>query len=643
MGGITDLKRRKVVKKKLFALMLVVMMCVSVLTGCSLVTDNEKLFYEAIIVTINFKDGTTQEITKRDLIAAYNSYGSDYVEDYDYSEDEALKTTLESVINRKIVCKQVENYYKSLPQSASQEERTMLLGSETTYLWDQTFASLYNNLRTYYNEEKGEENSGETNNDEETPKSLFKEFKPNVYVEKENGQYVIKKQEVTPLIRDSYAEKMDETFNHVYDYEWTNSDGVQVFKNFMYTEFMKVLDFDGTGIVKHWKNAINKYVSTIKKNYGYIEFKNDEEVLKFEFDRVYNIIKENYIVQKYAQIYNAQEGTDLTSVTATNVLKYYQDNARASYSSYVVAEDTAGYESAILSNSGNVYYILQDGDVEDYKPADYFNLAYIKINPSSDIQDLATEYQLNEDKFAQGSIDEQTYKATKEQILRNYKVAIRDSETGNVTDDTISASNLYKAISGNAVLMQEYSTLEDEDIEDLETLKEINQNLAYAKAKAFRDYFYRYNDDDTYKNVDRNAVFGINAAGEVLNETFKENSTAQEAVKKLYNNGKAQIGDLSELVVTKDGAYIFFYAGKMVNMFDNISSNFTLGQEAIKTLANTRLNIFNTKTYLDLIFETLNSDNFYIFQNADIDNLKNTLVEKEGIKIHTDNLKEIYK
>ena len=60
--------------------------------------------------------------------------------------------------------------------------------------------------------------------------------------------------------------------------------------------------------------------------------------------------KENYIVQKYAQIYNAQEGTDLTSVTATNVLKYYQDNARASYSSYVVAEDTAGYESAILGH-----------------------------------------------------------------------------------------------------------------------------------------------------------------------------------------------------------------------------------------------------------------------------------------------------
>ncbi|MDE6583229.1 MAG: hypothetical protein K2K31_01075, partial [Clostridia bacterium] len=450
------------------------------------------------------------------------------------------------------------------------------------------------------------------------------------------------KYDVTPLVRDSYTEKTDKTFNHVYDYEWTNADGVQVFKNLMYTQFMKVLDFDDSGIIKHWKNAVTAYVSSIKNNYSYIKFENDEETLKFEFDRVYNIIKENYIVQKYSQIYNAQEGTDFTGVSVQNVVKYYQDNARANYSTYVIAEDTATYESAMLNNSGNVYYVLHDGDVEGYNPASYFNLAYIKINATSDVQDIATEYKNNEDKFAQGSIDEKTYLTTKEQILAKYKVAIRDAETGNTTSETITASNLYKAISGNAVLMQEYATIEDEDIEDLDTLKEINQNIAYAKATAFRDYFYRYNDDDTYKNADRNAVFGINASGQLLNDTFKDNETVSDAVKKLYNNGQAQIGDLSELVVTEDGAYIFFYAGKVENLFDNISANFTLGQEAIKTLATTRINIFNTKTYLDLIYDTLNSDNFYIFQNADIDNLKNTLVEKDGIIIHTDNLPEIY-
>ncbi|MDE6583728.1 MAG: hypothetical protein K2K31_03685, partial [Clostridia bacterium] len=68
------MEKRKAVKKKLFALILVMIMCVSVLTGCSLVTQNPQLFYEAVIVTINYKDGTTEEITKRDMISAYNSY-----------------------------------------------------------------------------------------------------------------------------------------------------------------------------------------------------------------------------------------------------------------------------------------------------------------------------------------------------------------------------------------------------------------------------------------------------------------------------------------------------------------------------------------------------------------------------------------
>ena len=87
--------------------------------------------------------------------------------------------------------------------------------------------------------------------------------------------------------------------------------------------------------------------------------------------------------------------------------------------------------------------------------------------------------------------------------------------------------------------------------------------------------------------------------------------------------------------------------GNVENAYASIDKNFEAGQRpnAIETLLKTKLNIFSNKTLFDVLYEETLSDNFSVFQNMDMDNLKATLVTKngEGIRLYPDEFKDLYK
>ena len=127
-------------KKKFTALVLMLIMCLSVFAGCSLITRNDKKYYEAVVCTISYADGTSDNITKRELLMAYNSYGYNYVQQQ--GKQQAIMTTIDSIVNQRITIKAVEDFYKDPNQ--------ILLDSEKTYLYDNTYSSMYSNLMEYY-------------------------------------------------------------------------------------------------------------------------------------------------------------------------------------------------------------------------------------------------------------------------------------------------------------------------------------------------------------------------------------------------------------------------------------------------------------------------------------------------------------
>ena len=68
---------------------------------------------------------------------------------------------------------------------------------------------------------------------------------------------------------------------------------------------------------------------------------------------------------------------------------------------------------------------------------------------------------------------------------------------------------------------------------------------------------------------------------------------------------------------------MLFYAGEVTNLFDiNYSSSFQLEEEAIGVLANTRVNILVNETYFDMIYDELVTDNYAVFENLQMNEIK---------------------
>ena len=154
---------------------MMLIMCLSVFAGCSLVTQNQAAYFNSIVGTITYTTGEKDNITKQELITAYNSYGYNYVENYGMSQKEAFEETLETIFDNHLTMRAVEIYYEE-----HHEEGKMLNDNETTYLWDQTYEALYSNLKDYLLENLEIEDSEESST-EEANVSVYKPYSPTAY------------------------------------------------------------------------------------------------------------------------------------------------------------------------------------------------------------------------------------------------------------------------------------------------------------------------------------------------------------------------------------------------------------------------------------------------------------------------------
>lgn len=565
------------------------MMCFSVFTGCALVERNDQKYYEAVVATITYTDGTTDEITKRELITAFNSYGYNYVQNYGVETEEAVRTTIETIIENYLMRKDVRDRYEEMGED-------LFDASEKSYLWDATYDAVLSNLKTYL--EDYEEPSDGTSTDD-TNVSVFVDYESQIdyLTQDENGNWLIKKKVTDRAIRGNYTVHSNE--NGDFDFE-LEVDGEYPFQDLLFENIYAMTE-EGA-----WRVAYNDYLADIKDNYSYLNLSGDEW-FKFEINRVYEILRDNYIIEKYEELYNNTSG-NISNVTVTDVLKAYSQRVRVDYTSYVSEENLSSFEETILTDVGSVDYIVENKD--NANVGSYFYVAPIKIEVDG-LEELQTQR-------ANGEISNSQYETLVAKLFdRNAElVSVRNSETGEV-EDTISVNTLEKLIQRDVTGSTE---------------NRVNQ---------YRKYFYLYNDDDTYKGADYNAVFGVNASGnEAIVPEGYEDEAIQEAILKLYNDGNAEIGDYSEVVQADDGFYIFFYAGKIENIFD-VTANFdaSTDPENIRALASKKVNVFSSKTLLDIMYEELASDNFAVFQNMNINNLRS---KTKSIEIHRDNIKDLF-
>lgn len=623
-------------KKKFVSIFLVLMMCVSVLTGCSLVTRNDEKFYNAVVCTITYSDGVKENITKRDLISAFNSYGYNYVQSYGLTTKKAVKQTLTTLTNQRLTIKAVKDYYASI-------DEPLFTDNEKTYLYDLTFETMLDNLKEYYREVaniKTDDSAEQESTDADM--AVFKQYVPKarvVKVETTDGvDYVIRNTTKASTTRADYEVKTDDNGN-VFDFEYEDAEGKKPFQEKMYADIVSRTEGKTTS-ARNWRGALNEYMATIRENYTYKNLSDNKACFMFEMDRVYNILKDNYIVEKYSEIYNRQshQDSDLSNVTVGDVLKAYSAKVQADYA------NTSSFESNILSDVGNVDYIVPGSS--------YFYTAYVKLAFTAEQQAKYDSLQNN------AYLSEQERQTQIQSIYDGMVAKVRDEKTGEETGETVSTTKLLSDIQ-NAVEAPKYRNLEEEwqallgreefdsdaqrqqAYEELKTLIEgYNKSIEIQKAEAFRKFLYLYNDDDSQKGADYNTVFGVSETNTVLSSSFTDNEPVNDAILELFKNGQAQVGDITGLVQSKDGIYLFFYAGKIENLFAVNGDDFDIStdKQNINVLTSKRINIFSEKTLFDVLFEELSTNNFSTFQNMNIQNLRD---QTKSIKEFKNNLKDL--
>lgn len=544
-------------KKKIFSIILALCFCLSIFTGCDLFGTDQKAVAQSVVATISYSDGTSKDITRLELDMAYRSYGYNYSQDY----SQAMQMSLNSVIENKLLARIVEEYYKS-------NNIDLLDQHEKTYLWDQTYDALKSNLKQYKNATE------ETNSTPENNSAIFKDYEKQVELKKNpDGSYTILRLDANTTIRGHYGEE----YGQYRDFEAEDGED----KKLLITRIKDLLSDN------EWEVAFNKYIKAVKENYSYLyNYSTNDEWFEFETKRIYDILKDNYMVEKFDTTFNAmsEDGT-VSNVSVQKILDTYADKVSADFATYGKAN--SNFNSSVVSDFANMDYFRTDVDV--------FNLAYIKFA-------LTTGENGETEQLA----------------------ALKTSADYNEKTRPEAIDNFYNSISATNHVD---NTKTEKVVNVLDNLqKQLDKMDVDRKIEIFRDYMYKYSDDETLKGAEFNAAFGFTRDGEYLSNSNFSGEDFEETIKKLWNNGDVEIGKLSDVVYTDDGIYVFFFAGKVGNLVGNadISENFKFYRiENIETLYEKQLNIFSCKTLFDKLYEELSSsDDFGTFRQDKLDEIK---------------------
>lgn len=575
-------------KIKVF-LMCFVLLCMSLFAGCSLVETNNNKLYNAVVADIYNKEGKkVAEISNRELISGYESYGNMYVQYYNYTKAQAVDMTLKQLENRKIVILEAEKLFNvNLKTGEGLDEK------EKGYIYDQTVESLNTNLKNYYDKVLGTTEEEEKDEDE----IKFEGYSKNVTLDyDENGNYVIKKLNVKDGLLDGYRPT-----NNILKSFYNEAEKAEIYDNFIEKGFSS----------EDYQKALKYYLIDLKSaEYGMNLSTDAKSMFEREIERLYKVNYENYIVQKYSE--NNKKSGEIASVTTDDILKLYSSKVRASYTKYAIEKD-GNYGENVSSSLNDVYYFR--GDEEANK---YFTVANILFK--FDDAQTARYEEINK-KLSESEVYDE-YESDLNALYSQIKPVIRQ-----LNEDT----GIYEEIDNDFNLS--VNDIIYDKIQIALKNAQTTGDVGYI-GDIINNYIYTYNEDTGMFNAKSNYVIGVDKDGKAVSSFVEE---FNEAGLKLYNNGRGKIGDM-EVTRSSYGIHVLVYTGACENLFDGIDETFELGgnagseegEHAISVLANTRVNMLVDKTYLDLLYDEIYQDNYAFFEQANI----NFLRENYEIKVY---------
>lgn len=581
-------------KKRFLGLLLCfTLFSMSILTGCSLFTQNTELYYNTIVATL-VKDDRTIEITKQELIEMYMSYGSMYEQYYDYSTEEAYQMSLTLVENNKISIVEGEKIV---------QERGGLTKKEKSYIWQETMDALLDNFDSYYQQ------IIEAEDESESDDITFEGYQKTAKIE--NGQIV--RENVPTKVIDEYD--YDESNAHDYSNEED--------KKLIYTNLIGHV----TSGDENYREAFEDYKQALISSEQGLNLSTDTPSLfEREIERLSKLMYETYMSTVYSEQFETYD--EASYVTMSDILALYSSKVRRDYVQYQI-EDSSEYDSTIQSNAAGVYY-YKNGEEDtkyftvanilimfDETQQEKYNEIYERFYGQSPDEGDPPEELVNSDVSYDGSYSRTDFENDLTALYNQLKPVVRQKE---------GESNIYKEVESNLT--------QDTLLQNIKTQLSNESNLN-NKADLINQYIYMYNEDEGMFNAESCYVVGVDSNGEGVSSFVQ---SFEDAAIALYNNGQGKFGDVSPNYVRSNyGLHIIIYTGPAQN--ENIAKlltaadeNFTLsysqGDEndpdsAIYTLYHTRVNPLVDKTYFDVLYDEIYQDDAANLQSLDIEELRN--------------------
>ena len=576
------------------SILICLMIAVTILSGCSLVTINYAEYYKAIVASAETKDGKRIEITKKDLMLAYSSYGSQYVSYYGWTKEKAIEATLKQLISTKLVVDKVENYLKE------KNNGSVLTAKEKTYLWEKTYDSIVSNLENYMDKKDDDTNADASSSGISVDNY---EKKADVVYDYDLGEYKIVKREDVKTTVDAY------TFWSEGNKDASKESGRAEIYNLLGDLVTNNSDY---------AKPYSKYLTELKRGEeGQKLSTSNKSVMLREIERIYNIVYESYLTTRYEEIYKK----DVTNVTVNDVLELYKSKVLDDYTKYKL-EKSATYNEDILSSADKYYH--PESNVE------FFYITHILIKFDN----------VNKDESGRTQQDWYDY----------YNKILTEGEDGKTT--TTTAQNeidaLYDELRATVrELNEDGKYIETQGSKTVVTanavLDEVDNALAVSdnatKVANFYELMFKHTEDDSSTlNAQYNYVIGVDYTENTYDdqENLKTNYKAyssmvenftNEAIR-LYDHGNGQVGDHSTTLIKSNyGYHILMYAGKIENLCDNVSLSMNVQSDVVERLYETKLNVCRDYTYFDLLYDELVKDNFSSYQTKDINYMISNLVE----------------
>lgn len=557
---------KKFAKMLIFALVVCFMFAA---TGCNLFPQDYGKYLSESVVTLNFKDkegnvAETIEITREEYLTAYNNYGAQLIQQGNTEED-AKQKTISALINR-----------KAIVRAAKSDSRISFTDKEKQELYFDAYEAMLNNAQDYEDAYKEEKDIDKMTDAEVESGTTYKKYEKQANLVLENGKYVIKKIDTFKYdasIKFDSIKAIRERF-----YAATKNDN-SVYKQISYRRYLNAL----------------KETQRLKGT----DYTNDE-LFDNEIQRIYNNLEENWYVEKYEEVYTDNKG--YSPIDVDQVLAKYKSMITSDKFEYSANLEQFNTDMLSTSDFKKVDYFVNDN---------YFYVTHILIK-LSDAQ--SAEIKELESKAKLGTISEEYLKSEKSRIFSQIMASERN-ENGIVEDDKndyLSVNTLIKNLNA--------------DLKTARNSAAYDEDKNKAVAEVFRNYMYRFNEDDGIMNAEYPYVIGTNDSKMV--ESFTD------ASRKLYEKG--EFGAISGLVESEYGVHIIMYLGKCENLFTVSDEGINLTNQDVIKLDQQLLNPLNNKTVFDKVYESLVKDNYSILLNMQTTSL--TSKDVLDYTIHSDKI-----